>query len=149
MKLHRRPVLIAGILAQALLSTQVNADGALAVGLPADVARVGFATGHAQNHPDLDGARKAAIAACQKSPRASHAAKALCKVVATFRNQCFAIAIDPKNGTPGVGWSIAENLAKAEEQAIAQCRTTAGANRQQFCVIGNRATDEGCDGKAK
>jgi Domain of unknown function (DUF4189) len=135
-------------LAMAFQSPPCIADGALAVGLPADVAHVGFAAGHKLNAPDMDAARKGALDGCHTSINASEAAKKLCKVIATFRNQCYAIAIDPKNGTPGVGWSIAESLDKAKEQAIAQCRTTAGADRQQFCVILD-ARDQGCDGNAK
>ncbi len=73
----------------------------------------------------------------------------LCKVIATFRDECFAIAIDPKDGTPGVGWAIAENLQMADKQAIDQCRTTAGPTRANFCVIFRPDHDHGCDGRAK
>jgi hypothetical protein len=97
------------------------ADGALAIGLPADVAHHGFASGRAVNAADMDTGRKIAIDGCRKSLDASEEAKKLCKVVATLRNQCRAIAIDPKSGTPGVGRGIAETRDKADEQAFAQC----------------------------
>jgi hypothetical protein len=124
------------------------ADGALALGLPADVARLGFASGAAVNAADMDNARKSAIERCHRSRNASAQSMKLCKVIATFRDQCFAIAIDPKAGTPGVGWGIAETLAKADQQALAQCRTTAGVTRQQFCAVLQDA-DHLCDGSAK
>jgi hypothetical protein len=145
-----RTIAVGAFLLAALLSASPGrADSALAVGLPADVAHDGFASGFELNAPDMDTARKAAIAGCQKSVGASEAARKLCKVVATFHNQCFAVAIDPANGTPGVGWSIAENQ-KMADQAIAQCRTTAGANRAQFCVVmEGRGTNRGCDGTAQ
>lgn len=131
-------------------ATPSLADSALAVGLPADVGNDGFASGFQLNAPDMDTARKGAISGCQKSVGASDAAKKLCKVVATFKNQCFSVAIDPKDGTPGVGWSIAENQDQADAQAIAQCRTTAGAGREQFCIVmEGRGTNRGCDGNAK
>jgi hypothetical protein len=137
-------------LAATLNAAPSRAEGALAVGLPADVAHDGFASGFRLNAADMDAARQAAIGGCQNSVGASNAAKKLCKVVATFHNQCFAVAIDPANGTPGVGWSIAEDQDKADAQAIAQCRTTAGAGREQFCVVmKDRGVNHGCDGTAK
>jgi hypothetical protein len=48
-------------LAMAFQSPPCIADGALAVGLPADVAHVGFAAGHKLNDPDMDAARKGAL----------------------------------------------------------------------------------------
>ncbi len=140
---------IVALLAAVLQSCPSVAAGALAVGLPADVARQGFAAGHALNAPDLKTARKRAIDGCHKSTGASAQAKELCKVIATFSNQCYAIALDPKDGTPGVGWSIAENLEMADKQALDQCRTTAGPTRVGFCVIVSPDHDHGCDGSAK
>ncbi len=147
----RRNVAIAALLLAALLNASSSrADSAPAVGLPADVVHDGFASGFQLNAPDMDTARKGAITGCQKSVGASEKARKLCKVVATFHNQCFAVAIDPANGTPGVGWSIAENQKMADAQAIAQCRTTAGADRQQFCVVmEGRGTNRSCDGTAE
>jgi uncharacterized protein DUF4189 len=148
--LGRNAAIAALFVAAMLNASQGHADSALAVGLPADVSHEGFASGFKLNAPDMDAARQGAIVGCQKSVGASEAARKLCKVVATFHNQCFAVAIDPANGTPGVGWSIAENQKMADAQAIAQCRTTAGASRQQFCVVmEDRGTNRGCDGTAK
>jgi hypothetical protein len=148
---HGRTVAAAALLLAALLGASPSrADSALAVGLPADVGHDGFASGFELNATDMDTARKGAIAGCQKSVGASETARKLCKVVATFHNQCFAVAIDPDNGTPGVGWSIAENQTMADSQAIAQCRTTAGPSRQQYCVISEgQGINRGCDGTAK
>jgi Domain of unknown function (DUF4189) len=126
------------------------ADGAVAVGLPSDVARDGFAVGHQVNAPDMETARKEAIAGCQRSIGASEKAKTLCKIVATFQNQCFAVAIDPKDGTPGVGWAIEQDSTLAEKEAVAQCRTTAGTGREQFCVVmRDKGKNIDCDGNAK
>jgi len=145
-----RNISIAVLLLTAVLQPGPSiAAGALAIGLPADVARVGFAAGHATNAADMNDARQRAIDGCHKSMNASDAARKLCKVVATFHDSCFAVAIDPKSGTPGVGWAIAENLELADKQAIEQCRTTAGPARRDFCVILDPPHDHGCDGSAK
>lgn len=126
------------------------ADGALAVGVPDDVAQDGFASGFRLNVVNMDAARNYAMADCLRSVGASDKVKLLCKVVATFRNKCVAIAIDSKSGSPGVGWAIAESQKMADKQAIDQCRTTAGPDRRDFCVVmQDRGVSRGCDGNAK
>ncbi|HEY2135889.1 MAG TPA: DUF4189 domain-containing protein [Xanthobacteraceae bacterium] len=128
------------------------AEGALAVGMPANVARMGFAYGSSLNSATMAKARAGAIDGCRGAlGNASADLRKLCKVVATFRNQCFAVAMDPADGTPGVGWAIAENQEMADREAIEQCRTTAGSTRQQFCTLDVQAgaRSRGCDGAAK
>lgn len=140
------PLFVVGGLA--LLSSQAcMAEGALAIGIPAGGAVKGFAGGHALNVPDMQKARDGALDGCHKSIGASDAAKKACGVVATFKNQCYAIALDPKDGTPGIGWGIAESQQLAVSQALQQCRNTAGADRAQFCTVPER--NRGCDGNAK
>jgi hypothetical protein len=150
---YRWKVFIAPFMLCAMLGSEPSfAAGALAVGVPPDVARQGFASGFIINVPTMDRAREGAVEGCHKSVGASEPAKKLCTVVATFTNQCFAIAIDPKAGTPGAGWAIAEDQKNADAQALAQCRSTAGASRRQFCVIPEgpgMGTNRGCDGTAK
>ncbi|HEX4554009.1 MAG TPA: DUF4189 domain-containing protein [Xanthobacteraceae bacterium] len=147
----KKVALVAAVLL-ALAPRTGTADGALAVGMPADVAREGFAYGSALGAANMDAARTAAIDGCRGAlGNASAALRKLCKVVATFRDQCFAVAMDPKDGTPGVGWAIAENQRMADRQAIEQCRTTAGASRRDFCTLDVQpgARSRGCDGAAK
>jgi hypothetical protein len=139
-------ILVVGA-AGVLQSQQSVADGALAVGIPPGGTVKGFAAGHSVNAPDMQKARELALDSCHTSTGASDAAKKACSVVATFKDQCGATALDPKDGTPGAGWGIAENQQLADSQALQQCRNTAGANRQQFCVI--PATNHYCDGSAK
>jgi hypothetical protein len=126
------------------------ADGALAIGLPADVARQGFAAGFKMNANDMEAARLAALASCHEAAGASAEAKKLCTVVATFRDQCFAVAMDPADGTPGVGWAVAETSQLANQQALEQCRGSAGPKRRDYCEINPRSLDShGCDGSAR
>jgi Domain of unknown function (DUF4189) len=122
------------------------AAGALAVGLPADVAAQGFAYGFVLNKPSADAAGTEALSVCRKAtPGVDKRAQALCAVASTFTNQCFAVAIDPKDQTPGVGWSVQDTKADAERIALGKCRATAGKSREQYCIVDH----SGCDGTAK
>jgi hypothetical protein len=123
-----------------------SADGALAVGVPADVAKEGFAYGFALNRPSAEDAERNALSACrQEHPSIDKRAQALCKVVHTFKNQCFAVAMDPKDETPGVGWALAADPQAARKDALDKCMQTAGADRKEFCEV----THAGCDGPGR
>ena len=126
--------------------THSAAEGALAVGLPADVAKQGFAFGFAIDKATAEEARAAALADCRaESPGVDKRAQALCAPVGSFRNQCFAVAMDPKDATPGVGWSVAADKEAAAREALARCVATAGDDRRDACEV----THSGCDGNAK
>jgi Domain of unknown function (DUF4189) len=123
------------------------AAGAIAIGIPPGGVVKGFAGGHSLNAPDMASARVGAVNGCNKSTGASDAAKKACAVVASFKDECYAIALDPKDGTPGAGWAIAETQALADDEAVAQCRNTSSPDRQKFCEV--PSTNHGCDGTAK
>jgi hypothetical protein len=123
------------------------AAGAVAVGEPADVSRDGVAIYTFVNADNAAEAKKKALEGCKGLEHASATSKALCKVVATFENQCVAESLDPKSGTPGFGWAMARNSGSAKEQALSNCRDTAGPTRQDACVVEARAL--WCDGSAK
>jgi len=126
--------------------TRGAAEGALAVGLPADVAKQGFAFGFALDKASAEEARTAALADCRaESPGVDKRAQALCAPVGSFRNQCFAVAMDPKDATPGVGWAIAPDKPAASRTALAKCVATAGKDRRDACKV----THAQCDGAAK
>jgi hypothetical protein len=129
------------------LPGQAGAAGALAVGLPDDVVRGGFTYGFSYDKPDEQTAQQDALQQCRTTKDAAQDAKlrSLCSVVRTFSNQCVAVAMDPRNGTPGVGWAIAGVLRDAEAQAMADCRRTDGGELAAGCVIDH----SGCDGGAK
>ncbi len=125
-------------------TSQGMAAGALAVGLPSDVARSGFTYGFTYDKPDEQTARQEALRQCQTTKDAAQDEnlRSLCTIITTFSNQCVAVAMDPRNGTPGVGWSVARDRNVAEAQAMAQCRQTDGAELQAACVVDH----SGCDG---
>ncbi len=139
-------LLAATALALAWQPGPAAADGALVVGEPADVAAEGYAYGFAVNRASADEARSIAMRDCTtESPGVDKRAQALCKVVQTFRDKCFAVAMDPKDATPGAGWAVADDQATAGRNALAKCQETAGADRREFCKV----THTACDGAAK
>jgi hypothetical protein len=146
------------LLALASVSTSGNrahSEGAIAEGIaPGGVAK-GYGISVRVNHPDTAAARADALAGCKKGPERTVSgarpndgqarARARCEIVSTFSNKCVALALDPKDGTPGAGWAVGDTQQKADEEALARCRTTAGTDRRDFCKVTSRF----CDGSAK
>jgi hypothetical protein len=143
-----RRALLAAAMLVGLMATadRAAADGALAVGEPANVVEEGFAYGFALDQPTTDKANADALRDCKTPTRGiDPRAQALCTVVQAFKNQCFAVAMDPKDATPGVGWAVEGDKESATRAALAKCVATAGADRRDACEV----THSGCDGNAK
>ncbi len=137
-----RPGCVCALLAiTALAATPARGDGALTVGSTADVVRDGIAVGTSVNYKTADEALEAALKRCHDYKPAPKAAS-LCQSVGTFRGECYAVAFDPKTGTPGAGWAIARTKALAEERALTNCRITAGESRAEFCKVEESKCDE-------
>jgi hypothetical protein len=126
------------------------AAGAVAVGVAPGGAAHGYAVGFRVRAADIEAAKAAALAQCKKpqpnisgtpADSGSAAAQAHCEVVATFSDKCYADAADPKDGTPGVGWAVADTQQQADDEALARCRATAGDDRREFCRVFSRACD--------
>lgn len=132
---------IAALLPFASAGGPAVAEGALAVGSTARIDRDGIAVGTAINYETIEEARDAALQQCREYRPAPKAANR-CKIVATFKDQCYGVAFDPKAGTPGAGWAIALTQSMAEQRALDQCRATAGKSRKKFCSI----IEAKCDG---
>lgn len=120
-----------------------HADAALAVGLPADVAKQGIAMGYALNHATKEAAQAEALKRCREFRDAPQSTRDICKIVENFRDRCVAIALDPDVGTTGLGWAVAKKQEIAEEIAMEKCVDTAGKKRRDFC----RVTFTRCDRK--
>jgi hypothetical protein len=118
-------------------------EGALAIGITEDLAR-GFSAGWGANYATSKEAEEMALKRCLEEPNAPDDIKKRCRIVETFRNRCVSIAIDPMDGETGTGWAIAVTSADADREALAECRKTAGRNRQNACQV----TTRGCDGSA-
>lgn len=142
---RRSPILaIAGALALCAGASAAHAFGALAVGETLSVAKDGVAMGTSWNWGSAEEANDKALANCHawKNKGAPLAADQ-CRVIATFHDECYAVALDPKPGTPGAGWSIAPDKETAEERALAHCKLTAGSERAQYCAV----SESNCDTK--
>jgi hypothetical protein len=111
------------------------ADGAVAIGLPDNVAKQGVAQGYSYNAKTPDDARRVAMGYCEDVTKSSKQAVALCKVGKIFHEQCVSFTLDPKPGTPGYGWGVGDDKDGAEKSAMAMCLDTAGASRQQYCKV--------------
>jgi hypothetical protein len=141
----RRVCLIALIVAAGLyfVPAPASAEGALMLGIPADLSKDGFSYGYRVNAPDRSRARDDAFEACRNNKTAPETARSLCAPIADFRNECVAIAFDPKDGTPGYGFAVAADRTTAEARAMAFCQATAGKDRREFCKVDASA----CDGE--
>jgi hypothetical protein len=116
------------------------ADGAVAVGSTGDVVKDGIAFGLVVNE-SKETAAETAIKRCRTFQ--ARAAAERCKVVATFAAECFAVAYDPKPGTPGAGWGVGANQFLANQKAIAMCEETAGSARRGQCQVETGGCDAG------
>jgi len=135
----------AAALAVAALSfaPDVRAEGAFALGSSGDIAKDGVSYGYSTNNATTSEAVENALKECRVGKNAPKMA-AICKLVTTFKNECVAIAWDPKPGTPGMGISFAPDKANAEARAMELCKMSAGPDRQGVCVVDKSR----CDGTA-
>lgn len=131
---------VTGLISPGLVSLAV-ADGALAVGSTGNVSKDGIAIGTTINDETAEKASASALHACKTYEIAKRAA-AQCRVVGTFKEQCYSLAYDPKPGTPGAGWAIADTLVSAIERALGNCEATAGSSRRGYCAV----AEARCDG---
>jgi hypothetical protein len=127
----------------ALLPNRSSADGALAVGMPSNVAKDGLAMGYAFNYESTEKAQEIALKRCREYRDAPQATRDLCRIVEKFAKRCLAVALDPQFGTTGLGWSVSKNQEVAEDQAMEKCVDTSSRKRREFC----RVTLTTCDGK--
>ena len=131
------------VVVAALSPSKSNADAALAVGQPADVAKQGLAIGYSVNYSNKEAAQAEALKRCREFRDAPQSTRDLCKIVESFRDRCLAIALDPERDTKGVGWAVAKKQDLAEEQAMEACIEAGERKRREFC----RITYTRCDKK--
>ena len=137
---HLLNALLAVVAMHVLVGEGAVADGAVAVGSTDDVVKHGIAFGMVVNEPK-EKAAEIALARCRAFDGSSRAAIANCKVVAAFSRECFAVAYDPKSGTPGAGWGVGKDPIEANQKAMTMCGSTAGPQRKGFCEV----KSWGCD----
>jgi hypothetical protein len=124
-----------------LLPGPARAMSALVAGIPDDVAHHGLAIGIAHDRNSRSTADAEALKKCLSFIYAPAETRALCKVIAHFDKQCLSVSFDPKPSTPGYGWAIADTAIAANNQALQNCRDTAGADRVAYCEISETDCD--------
>lgn len=142
-------LVLAGLWGAALvIPSAASAEGAIALGMPPDIAKAGVALGWAVNFQTMAEAEAEALKKCRANPTAPVPTRELCVVVVqSFRNQCVAVALDREPSTPGFGWAIADSSKTATDRALAMCRNSSLPARRQACVMSMAAPL--CDGTAK
>lgn len=119
------------------------AHAAIAVGGSMnEVAKKGIAVGFAQNYDTQGAADTEALHQCKIQPNAPAETRAKCELVGDFSHKWLAVALDPEDGTPGFGWSIAADQASAEQRAMDQCKATSPDNRKSYCKVTKLGHDE-------
>jgi Domain of unknown function (DUF4189) len=110
--------LLAGMALSAALE-HTQADGALAVAVPAEGLRRGFAYGSSVNRPRNEAVERA-LSTCREEARRQDIDASRCTLVESFTRQCYAVALD---GTEyWAGWAIRPDAKSAEQAALAACR---------------------------
>jgi hypothetical protein len=95
--------------------TKARAAGVIAAGTCG-------AYGQAYDSPNLDAARRSALAKCTATD---------CKVVAEVKHGCSALAIDGTNPCGASGWASGARLGRAQNDALKACYKAGGKD----CVI--------------
>jgi hypothetical protein len=127
-------------IAVALSASAAQADGAIAVGKGSNVVKSGIAAGLSTDFSSTKAASADALAQCRNS-KVKASTRSLCKVVKTFKNQCAAIAVDPRPGKRGFGWGLGATKFQARASAVVACNQAAGKGQQGFC----QAVGADCD----
>jgi hypothetical protein len=123
----QRTILAAAVVALGMTvwSDAGRAEGALAIGLHNGDPHDGFVVGISHGESTADAAREKALAECKSNPiKQTARARADCRIIEVFRNQC---ANDAINGNAtdtvatAVGWGIGPDSATADSRAVAMC----------------------------
>jgi hypothetical protein len=137
---------VLGLLAVTMHSRPGTAEGALATTPTQDVARDGFYYGVSIDYASSEQAIRRALEECRKrtSQQSSRPQPELCKIVLTFRGECIAIAMDPRDGSPGIGWAVEKTLGKAQANAMAKCQALSRGDSGGVCRL-EKGPGLGCD----
>jgi hypothetical protein len=139
-----RTTMLAALTAAGFAAAPMVAQAAvaLAVGVTGKPTE-GLASGYSYNYDDVKEAERTALQSCSDYKPAPKAARR-CKLFASMKKGCVAIAFDPKDDSPGMGWAVDEKREVAENDAIEACRKRAPASRRKYCKIDTLK----CDGDA-
>lgn len=135
------------LLPLSLRAHPAGAEGALVIGLIEGDPRKGFAYGITSNTPIGDAGSRAVRECRGVEVKNTSNARAACKLIETFRDQCASVVINGDSKTPStaVGWGIGPDRKTAAARARTQCETMRRGQGREC-----RAEDDTeCDGSAK
>jgi hypothetical protein len=99
------------------------ADGALVVGVPEGGLRNGFAYGRAIGGSAEETVGRA-FNICREQARKQRFDEARCTLIASFKGQCVAVAMDANERW--AGWAVAADRESAQRTALTKCGEGAG-----------------------
>jgi hypothetical protein len=107
------------------------ADGAYAIGQGPNGS---WAGGSAYNQPSVEDAVAVAMEYCRNNDYGI----TQCKVISTFSNTCFALAVQSDGNGNAYGWATNDNIKAARRAAVTRCyeRTDSCSVRKSFCDEG-------------
>jgi hypothetical protein len=130
-------VALLGTAMHAVLPLTAMAEGALAVG-SSDKADGGAAFGFAYDMRTKEFAQLIALNACRTAKAPSRTLTAKCRVVATFKRHCLAVASTGRG--PGFAWAVEPDAPTAEVRAVTACQQAAG-KKGDLCKVSNSVCD--------
>lgn len=136
-------LLAAAVAAVLLTAGQAAAHGAIAIGgSTAKIEQNGVAVGISTDDAAEDAANQSAIERCRAyASKRPAETTARCAVVVSFTHEWVVFAMDPKEATPGFGWSVDADKAVAERNAMSQCKASSTDERKPYCVLSGELQD--------
>ncbi len=113
----KRTLLVSALLL--LFAVPARAEGALAIGIPEEGLREGFAFGWRLGAQTTSSAETGALEVCRDQAKKHGVAPERCKLVASLRNQCVSVAFDGKERW--AGWAVAGSREEAIANALKKC----------------------------
>jgi hypothetical protein len=105
----------------ACFALPARGEGAIAIAIPDEGLRKGFAYGWHMRAKTAEDARKEALEACRDNAKSNAIPPGKCKVVEVFKGQCVAVAHD-RHKDWWSGWGVGKDEKTATARAIKQCR---------------------------
>lgn len=123
-----------------MLITNAHAHGAYAEGLKGgSIDPWGFSGGYSIGASSQYEAMYLALKECVEGKGFAAEVRAECKVVATFRGQCFAVSFQDKGS--GYGWAVEASKSAAEKRARQKCDASANPRVASVCAIAASVCD--------
>jgi hypothetical protein len=106
------------------LTVTAYGEGALAIGIPEDGLRNGFAFGWRVDASSASIAESGAMEICSEQARKYGVPPSRCKIVSSFKGRCVSVAFDGRERW--AGWAVEDSRDEAIAGALRKCGEGAG-----------------------